>query len=190
VTALLGCSGLSSWQSSCGGGREVVCCCLSVNVRKARCSSGRKPSPALLRVVVVTAPLGRRSPCWGHHYGEPCPETWGLGVKIRSSLLDERRWRHRCRTLLGGAAYGDLYQLVAVWGGLDGPCAAAEEVRKVFVLVTRCRGPMGARGLESARMAVVTSMTVERKWCSQTGFQISESLAEERRWVRRGSHVE
>ena len=116
VAALLGCSGPSSWQSSCGGGGEVVCCCLSVNVRKARCSSGRKPSPALLRVVVVTAPLGHHSPCWGHHYGESCLETCGLGVKTRSSLLDERQRRHRRRTLLGGATYGDSYRLVAVWG--------------------------------------------------------------------------
>ncbi|KAG2566982.1 hypothetical protein PVAP13_7NG228517 [Panicum virgatum] len=50
MAALLGCSGPSSWQWSCGGGEELVCCCLSVNVRKARCLSRRKPSPALLRV--------------------------------------------------------------------------------------------------------------------------------------------
>ena len=87
-----------------------------MNVRKAQCSSGRKASPALLLVVVVTALLGHRSPWWGHHYGEPCPETWGLGVKTRSSLLDERWRRHRRHTLLGGAAYGDSYQLVTVWG--------------------------------------------------------------------------
>ena len=42
---------------------------------------------------------------------------------------------------------------IGLWqcgGGLDGPCAAAEEVRKVFVLAARCRGPMGAGGLELA----------------------------------------
>ena len=52
---------------------------------------------------------------------------------------------------------------IGLWqcgGGLDGPCAAAEEVRKVFVLAARCRGPMGDGGLESAGKAVVASVMV------------------------------
>jgi hypothetical protein len=41
-----------------------------------------------------------------------------------------------------------LWRLVSVYGsvsgGLDGLCAAAEEMCKVFELVARCKGPMGA----------------------------------------------
>ena len=61
----------------------------------------------------------------------------------------------------------------------------------VFVLAARCRGPRGAGGLESARMAVVTSVTVGRKLCSQSGFRyLSLWQRSVRRWERRGPHVE
>ena len=91
--------------------------------------------------------LGRRSPCWGHHYGEPRPETWGLGVKIRSSLLDERRQRHRCRTLLGGAAYGDSPRLV-VARGVGWPVCSGSGGAQGQCVGGKVQGPMGAGGLE------------------------------------------
>jgi hypothetical protein len=56
-------------------------------------------------------------------------------------------------------------------GGLDSPFAAEVEVRKVLVLVVRCRGAMGVGGLELARRTMVISVTVGRKGCSQSGFR-------------------
>ena len=47
---------------------------------------------------------------------------------------------------------------------MDGPCAAAEEVRKVNVLAARCRGAMGAGELELACMVLrCFSMTARRR---------------------------
>jgi hypothetical protein len=45
------------------------------------------------------------------------------------------------------------------------------EVRKVLVLTARCRGAIGAGGLELARRTVVISVTGGRKGCSQSDFR-------------------
>jgi hypothetical protein len=44
-------------------------------------------------------------------------------------------------------------------------------VRKVLVLTARCRGAIGAGGLELARRTVVISVTGGRKGCSQSDFR-------------------
>jgi hypothetical protein len=51
-------------------------------------------------------------------------------------------------------------------------------VRKVLVLTARCRGAIGAGGLELARRTVVISVIGGRKGCSQS--DLSESFAEKR----------
>jgi hypothetical protein len=62
----------------------------------------------------MVAPLGRHSPCWGHHGEAPCPLPRGaLRVKTLSiyGLAVAAPWR---RTLLGGVVFGVPSRLVVV----------------------------------------------------------------------------
>ena len=65
-----------------------VCCCLSRLCERRGVEPGESLHRHSCLVVVVAAPLGRRSSHWGQHYRAPRPEAWSLGVKTRSSLLD------------------------------------------------------------------------------------------------------
>jgi hypothetical protein len=95
--------------------------------------------------------------------------------ETRSSLLDgdggaisvtylRPPWGCRLQSLVSTSG--------SVGGGLESPFAAKVEVRKVLVLAARCRGDMGARGLELAHRTVVISVTGGRKGCSQSGSNI------------------
>jgi hypothetical protein len=62
----------------------------------------------------MVAPLGRHSPCWGHHGEAPCPLPRGaLRVKTLSiyGFAAAAPWR---RTLLGGVVFGVSSRLVVV----------------------------------------------------------------------------
>ena len=101
----------------------------------------------VLSVGMVAAPFGHRFPCWGHHGEAPCsPQRGALRVKTLSiyGCATAAPWR---RALVGGAASGDPEWLVVV-GVVVSPVRCWMCAR--FVLAERCRGPMGAGGLELA----------------------------------------
>jgi hypothetical protein len=111
---------------------RLVWCYLSECVRKAWRYSGRKPSPALLQVVVVAAPLGASFFSWGHHYGTSLPEIWSLEVKTWSS----------CWTSDGGA--------IGVTPSLEGPLTETHLGRRQCGRWSGwpvCSGTGGAQGL-------------------------------------------
>jgi len=65
-----------------------VCCCLSRLCERRGVEPGESLHRHSCLVVVVAAPMGRRSSRWGQHYRAPRPEAWSLGVKTQSSFLD------------------------------------------------------------------------------------------------------
>lgn len=164
VATLLECteSSLRQWRHG-GGGCMFAAACLRLCER-----CGVEPGESLHRhsclVVVVAAPLGRRSSRWGQHYRAPRPEVWSLGVKTRSSLLDGDGGAIGVASSLGASLRRLVSASVSIGGGLDGPYAVEDEMRKVNVLAARCRGAMGAGELELACMVLrCFSMTAGRR---------------------------
>ena len=104
----------------------------------------------VLSMGMVAAPFGHRFPCWGHHGEAPCSLQRGaLRVKTLSIFgrATAAPWR---RALVGGAASGDperLVVVVEVWLVVLPVCC---RMCARSVLAERCRGPMGAGGLELA----------------------------------------
>jgi len=65
-----------------------VCCCLSRLCERRGVEPGESLHRHSCLVVVVAAPMGRRSSRWGQHYRAPRPDAWSLGGNTQSSLLD------------------------------------------------------------------------------------------------------
>lgn len=71
--------------------------------------------------------LGRRSPCWGHHYGTLCP---GMSLRVKSL-------RHRHRPLLGGDTFETSQGWWQLWWCFGWPVRNGDELHLVFVLARK-----------------------------------------------------
>jgi hypothetical protein len=102
---------ISSLQGCCGSGGDLLLSLVECVTDLG--FTGRKPSPTLLSVVMVTALLSVTFPAGGTIAEFPPLQHRALGVKTLPSL-GERRRRHWRRALVGGVVSCGPHRLVTV----------------------------------------------------------------------------